>query len=83
MSGHTYFTSRRAGYAVRCLDAPEERAFKQHLGTCSRCAAAVRRLERELAWLGMGVPPARLDPAFLRRVLDRVLDRAIRSDVQA
>jgi anti-sigma-K factor RskA len=73
MNGHCYFARRRLGYAMRCLDAGEERAFERHLGTCLPCAAAVRRLERDLAWLGMAAPPARPDPAFVQRVLDHVI----------
>jgi len=72
MSGHAHFARQRTGYAVRCLDPDEERAFERHLGACSRCAAAVRRLERDLAWLAMAAHPALLDPALVQRVLDRV-----------
>jgi len=75
MNAHDWYIENRAGFVARSLEPGEERTFRDHLVRCDECAREVARLERELGWLGMAVPPAAPAPGFSRRVAADVLDR--------
>ena len=64
MNSHDWFVEHRQDYAARVLDPDDERAFADHLGRCVACRSAVEGLERELAWLPMGVAPVQPRPGF-------------------
>ena len=73
MSPHDWYVEHRLDYVTRTLEAEEERSFADHLRRCDECTAAVRQLERELAWLPMGGNPVRPRPGFRRQIVRSVL----------
>lgn len=75
MNAHDWYIENRAAFVARSLEPGEERTFRDHLVRCDECSREVARLERELGWLPMGVPPAAPPPGFSRRVAGEVLDR--------
>ncbi|HEY8257816.1 MAG TPA: anti-sigma factor [Gemmatimonadales bacterium] len=78
MSSHDWYVENRAAFVARSLDSDEERTYQQHLVHCEECAAEVRRLEQDLAWLPMGVTPAAPAPGLARRMTGAILDRQSR-----
>lgn len=74
MSTHDWYVENRAAFVARSLEGDEERVYRQHVLRCEECAAEVRKLERDLAWLPMGVQPVAPAPGFVRRVSAAVLD---------
>jgi hypothetical protein len=75
---HDWFIENRAAYVARSLEPGEERTFRDHLVRCDECAREIARLERELAWLPMGVAPVAPAPGLARRMAGRILDRPTR-----
>jgi hypothetical protein len=75
MSAHEWYVENRAAFVARSLEPGEERTFRDHLVRCSECAREVAQLERDLAWLPMGVTPVAPPPGFSRRMAGRILDR--------
>lgn len=73
MTAHDWFIEHRADWVARALDGEEERSFRDHLRRCPDCRAAVAELERDLAWLPMGVKPVAPRPGFRRAALERAL----------
>ncbi|MGH7581184.1 MAG: anti-sigma factor domain-containing protein [Gemmatimonadales bacterium] len=61
-------------YATRILDADDTVTFTAHLRHCEECRGEVSRIEMELAWLPMGLPPAASRPGLQRRIIQHVLD---------
>ncbi|HUR93132.1 MAG TPA: anti-sigma factor [Gemmatimonadales bacterium] len=78
MTAHDWYIENRALFATRSLEPEEERSFQDHLARCDECAREIARLERELAWLPMGVAPVPPPPGFVRRMARGVLDRPAR-----
>ena len=64
MNTHEWFVEHRQDFAARILDPDDERNFADHLARCVACRSAVADLERDLAWLPMGVAPVRPRPGF-------------------
>jgi len=75
---HDWYVENRAGHVARSLEPAEERTFRDHLVRCDECAREVARLERELAWLPMGVAPVAPAPGLARRMAGAILDRPSR-----
>lgn len=73
MNPHQWFEEHRTDYAVRSLDSEESKSFTEHLAGCAECREAVQQIERELAWLPMGVNPAAMRPGLNRKIAGRVL----------
>ena len=73
MNAHDWYVEHRLDFVIRTLDASEEQSFADHLRRCDHCTAAVHDLEREFAWLPMGVRPVRPRPGFRRRIVQGVL----------
>jgi hypothetical protein len=59
---------------TRTLEESELRTFEEHLARCPECTAEVGSIERDLAWLAMGVPPVPLKPGLRRRLIEGVLE---------
>ncbi|HET7469679.1 MAG TPA: anti-sigma factor [Gemmatimonadales bacterium] len=78
MNAHDWYIENRAGFVARSLEPGEERTFRDHLVRCDECSREVAKLERELAWLPMGVLPVAPAPGFSRRAAGDVLDRTRR-----
>jgi hypothetical protein len=75
MTAHDWYVENRAAFVARSLEPREERTFRDHLVRCEQCTREVTRLERDLAWLPMGVTPVAPSPDFARRMAGEVLDR--------
>jgi hypothetical protein len=75
MKAHDWYVENRSAFVARSLDRAEERTFIDHLVRCEECTREVARLERDLAWLPMGVTPIAPAPGMPRRIAARILDR--------
>ena len=75
MNPHEWYVENRAAFVARSLERDEERVYRDHLAQCEECTAEVQRLERDLAWLPMGVTPVAPDPGLPRRMAGTILDR--------
>ena len=64
MNPHEWYVENRAAFVARSLEPDEERTYRDHLAQCAECSAEVKRLERDLAWLPMGVIRLPLHQAF-------------------
>jgi len=73
MKAHDWFIEHRTDYAARALESDDEGLFRDHLARCAECRAAIAELERDLAWLPMGVAPVPVRPWFTRSVVERIL----------
>jgi hypothetical protein len=73
MTPHDWYVEHRVDYVARTLEASEEQSFADHLVRCAECRDAVAALERELAWLPMGVRPVRPRPGLRRQIVQQVL----------
>ncbi len=69
MKAHDWFMEHLSDYVTRGLDADDEALFRDHLARCAECRQAVATLERELAYLPMGVTPVAPRPGFTQRVV--------------
>jgi len=76
MRPHEWFVEHRIDFATRALERDELATFDVHLRHCEDCRREVERIERELAWLPMGLRPVAPAPGFRRRVVQRILDGA-------
>lgn len=74
MKPHEWFVEHRVDYVVGTLEADDARTFEAHLGQCEDCRREVSRIDTELAWLPMGVPPAAPHPGLRRRIVQGVLE---------
>ena len=75
MTEHEWFVEHRVDYATRTLDPGDARTFEVHLPGCEECREEVARIERDLEWLPMGLPPAGARPGLERRIVEQVLRR--------
>lgn len=75
MNPHEWFLEHQVAYVARTLEPDEEASFRAHLEGCAECRAAVAALERDLAWLPMGVTPVAPPPGMPHRITQRVLGR--------
>jgi hypothetical protein len=75
MKAHDWYVENRSAFVARSLDRAEERTFIDHLVRCEECTHEVARLERDLAWLPMGITPIAPAPGMPRRIAGRILDR--------
>jgi hypothetical protein len=75
MNPHDWYVENRAAFVARSLEPDEERTYRDHLAHCDECAAEVKQLERDLAWLPMGVIPVAPAPGLPRRMASAILDR--------
>ena len=78
MKAHDWYIENRPAFVARSLERAEERTFIDHLVRCEECTREVARLERDLAWLPMGVAPVAPAPGLPRRMAGRILDRPSR-----
>ncbi|HKW40245.1 MAG TPA: anti-sigma factor [Gemmatimonadales bacterium] len=62
-------------YVTRSLERTEESLFASHLSRCEECRVALVQLERDLAWLPMGVSPVAPRPGLSHGLLEHVLRR--------
>jgi len=70
---HAWFIEHVEAFALRHLEPDEERSFRDHLERCAECRKELDRIERELAWLPMGVKPVTLRPGLARKLSRGVL----------
>ncbi|HEY7635930.1 MAG TPA: anti-sigma factor [Gemmatimonadales bacterium] len=75
MKAHDWYVENRSAFVARSLERSEERTFIDHLVRCEECTREVARLERDLAWLPMGVTPVAPAPGLPRRMAGKILDR--------
>jgi Anti-sigma-K factor rskA len=75
MTSHQWYIENRAAFVARSLERDEERVYRDHLAGCEECAAEVKQLGRDLAWLPMGVTPVAPEPGLSRRMAGAILDR--------
>ncbi len=73
MTAHDWYLENRVAFATRVLEQKEESVFANHLSRCEECRIAVAQLERELAWLPMGVAPVPPRPGLTHYLMERVL----------
>jgi hypothetical protein len=73
MGAHDWYVENRWAYVTRTLESREERLFADHVAGCEECARDVARLERDVAWLPMGVRPVVPRPGFVRWLAEQVL----------
>ena len=74
MKAHDWFVEHRVEYATRILDGDDIATFEAHLVNCEDCQLEVSRIETELAWLPMSLPPTAPRPGLQRRIIQYVLD---------
>jgi hypothetical protein len=80
MMPHEWFIEHRLDYATRTLDPEDAKRFEAHLDGCEECRREIARIEQDLSWLPMGLPPIEPRPGFRRRVIEHVLEsRSARS----
>ena len=70
---HAWFVEHVETFALRHLEPDEERSFRDHLERCAECRRELDVVERELAWLPMGVRPVTLRPGLVRKLTRGVL----------
>lgn len=74
MKAHDWFVEHRVEYATRILDGDDIATFEAHLVNCEDCRREVSRIETELAWLPMSLPPTAPRPGLRRRIIQYALD---------
>jgi anti-sigma-K factor RskA len=70
---HEWFVEHRLEYATRTLDAEHVTTFERHLPGCEECHREIARIEADLHWLPMGLPPAAPNSGLNRRIVEHVL----------
>jgi hypothetical protein len=75
MTSHEWFIEQRQAHVIRALEPDEEQAFHEHLAGCAECREATAALERDLAWLPLGVSPVAPRPGLNRSMVDTALGR--------
>jgi hypothetical protein len=73
MTAHDWYLENRVAFATRVLEPKEESVFTNHLTRCEECRRAVAQLERDLAWLPLGLAPAPPRPGFEHDLIERVV----------
>jgi hypothetical protein len=73
MTAHDWYLENRVAFATRMLERKEESIFANHLSRCEECRLAVAQLERELAWLPMGMAPVPPRPGLTHSLMEGVL----------
>jgi anti-sigma-K factor RskA len=76
VKAHDWFVEQRVEYATRILDDDDIATFEAHLAHCEDCRREVSRIESELAWLPMSLPPVAPRPGLRRHIIQHVLDEA-------
>jgi anti-sigma-K factor RskA len=74
MKPHEWFVEHRVDYVTRTLDVEDARTFDAHLGGCEECRREVNRIESDLKWLPMALPPVPPKPGLRRRIIEGVLE---------
>lgn len=74
MKAHDWFVEHRVEYATRILEGDDIATFEAHLVNCEDCRREVSRIETELGWLPMHLPPAAPRPGLRRHIIQYVLD---------
>ncbi len=74
---HDWFVEHVEAFALRHLEAEEERSFRDHLQRCAECRKELDRVERDLAWLPMGVRPVTPRPGLVRHFTRSVLGERV------
>ncbi len=74
MKPHEWFVEHRVDHVTRTLEADDARTFDAHLAQCEECRREVSRIDTELAWLPMGLPPVAPRPGLRRRIVQGVLE---------
>ena len=74
MKPHEWFVEHRVDHVTRTLEEDDVRTFEAHLPQCEECRQEVSRIDAELAWLPMGLPPVAPRPGLRRRIVQDVLD---------
>ena len=74
MKPHEWFDEHRVDYVTRTLDVEDARTFDAHLGGCEECRQEVTRIESDLKWLPMALPPVPPRPGLRRRIIEGVLE---------
>jgi anti-sigma-K factor RskA len=74
VKAHDWFVEHRVEYATRILDDDDIATFEAHLVNCEDCRREVSRIETELAWLPMSLPPVAPRPGLRRHIIQYVLD---------
>jgi anti-sigma-K factor RskA len=74
VKAHDWFVEHRLEYATRVLDADDLATFEAHLVHCEDCRGEVSRIESDLAWLPMSLPPVAPRPGLRRHIIQHVLD---------
>jgi anti-sigma-K factor RskA len=75
MTPHEWFVEHRLEYATRTLALEDAKTFETHLRGCEECRGEIARIENDLRWLPMGLPPARPAPGLQQRILGQVLQK--------
>lgn len=73
MTAHDWFLEHRTAFVTRTLEPDEERSFRDHLAGCADCRGEIERIERDLAWLPMGVMPVAPRPGLTRALVEGAL----------
>jgi anti-sigma-K factor RskA len=73
MSVHDWYVENRIAFVTGLLEREEHAVFTSHVERCPECREAVTTLERELAWLPMGVTPVAPRPGLTHRLADRAV----------
>jgi hypothetical protein len=73
MTPHDWYTENLVAFVTKTLDAKEQQTFVDHVARCEDCRGAVAQLERDIAWLPMGMSPLAPRPGLTHVVLERVL----------
>lgn len=74
---HAWFIEHVEAYALRHLEPDEERSFRDHVERCAECRRELEQVERDLAWLPMGVKPVTLRPGLVRKLSRGVLGQPV------
>jgi anti-sigma-K factor RskA len=74
VKAHDWFVEHRVEYATRILDGDDITTFEAHLVHCEDCRREVSRIETDLAWLPMSLPPAAPRPGLRRHIIQHILD---------
>ena len=78
MTSHDWFIEHRTAFVIRTLESDEDAAFREHLTGCEGCRVETARIERELAWLPMGVAPVAPRPGLNRALVEGALGGRVR-----
>jgi type IV secretory pathway TrbD component len=74
MNPHEWYLEHRTAFATRTLELADAERFADHLRQCAECRREVERIDRELAWLPMGVSPVAPRPGLERGLVRNILE---------